>query len=550
MAANGFLPYFNVPGYILPDVSAMLEYGREVRDTWLWKYNILPGAVLVFQQMCSGREWRVSGSARGVARTVEWLNNTVTYNYNGIVEYGFEQYLKRRVLDYLCVGRTSFIVENDPTSPLRYADPSRLIFNFEPRQYWYDAYTEQQYSVNEVFVHHPVPIGGAGNFIAPITPVLSTAQLDWLINEHDKAATDGRKIRDIIVTGNRELALSMQEGIQKSLELWSGADPTKNGVPIVFLEAIVQGVKVSDMIHRIGIANIPENFDRQGFEFKYVNEISAHLGLALRHFWNSEKATNRALEEVQEARQSQKGPSSFVRTEQRLLNDSGVLKRFGRNIKFGFIEEVDLQSRKVNAEVLKLYAEGLNIFSTVFNGVVNGDAFLAWLQSEGILPPDLELVTDLNTIENSDQMPVPQGENETIQEGDISPTPISTGKSKSVDLDYDEIVMDQNGKVVDRRRKVVTVEKIIEREISQDPQLFQKVYDSIIPDTFEKLLVKARQENAQRFFSLFSSTDVISNIPQEKVAKLFENKDQLTENQHQLIFEILETFDNSRKEIE
>lgn len=399
----------------------------------------------------------MTGNARGVARGVEWLNNARTYTYDGLVHYGLEQFLRRRSLDNLTIGRTLFTWGEG--EPLLYLDPGYTTYFMEERK-WEDTLTQKRYSAEQVVSDHPIPIGSIGNFIAPLFYVMGTAVLAWLVREHDRAAADGRKIRDITLVMGEQLAEQVKTSIEDTVALWNGGDVTKSGIPVVWAESSASGqMDASKMVTTFGLANIPPNFDRTEFQFEYVNEIGAALGLSLRHFWNSERATNRALEEVQEARQQQKGPSSFVRTEERLYNNSGCLKQFGAKTHFSFVEEVDMQSRKANAEVLKMYAEGLKIFAGVFNSEVNGDAFLAWLQGDGILPADLDLLTDVSRM-NPDQPPTPEGE---VVAQDSNAETMRTGE-KSVP-DYDEVTVDQNGRIIERRAKVMSFEKVLERAI-------------------------------------------------------------------------------------
>ena len=221
----------------------------------------------------------------------------------------------------------------------------------------------------------------------------------------------------------------------------------------------------------IGVSKIPEGFNRTLLWQQYVNEIAAGIGVALRHFWNgSDQYANRALEEVQEARATQKGPTVFVRSEQRQLNH--FLKRFGRNVRLAFSEEVDTQSQKVNAEVLKLNAEALQIFAGVLGVEINSEAWVAWMQSLGQLPADIDLVSaEMGVLKPSDQTDAPMGDN-TIQPSDPKPTAWNADGKKSAgapdeQLDYDEIIMDSNGKIAARRRHVYSLDSAVYESISK-----------------------------------------------------------------------------------
>jgi hypothetical protein len=478
----------------------MVQAGRELRDNHLWQYPLLPGAVTIYQQMASSREWRVTGNARGVARAVEWLNNAQSYTYDGLVHYGLEQYLKRRVLDYLCIGRTMFTFKDG--GPLLYLDPAYVTYQMDSL-YWEDSLTSSRYDRESVFTDHPIPIGSMGGFMSPLLYVIPTAMLAWLVREHDRASADGRKIRDITVVIGSNLGEQVKEAIEETVALWNGGDVTKNGVPIVWAETSATGqVDASKLVTTFGLANIPDSFNRSDFQFEYVNEIGSALGLALRHFWNSEKATNRALEEVQEARQQQKGPASFVRTEERLLNNSGALKQFGAKTRFAFVEEVDIQSRQANAAVMKMHAEGLKIFAEVFNAEVNGEAFLAWLQGDGILPADLDLLTEV-TRKNPDESPTPDGD---IVAQDSNADTVRNQDKQKIESEksipeYDEVTIDQRGRIIERRAKVVSFEKVLELEILSQ----KKAEDVPQRVSFKEALASARTVLREKYAGMIWS---------------------------------------------
>lgn len=493
---------FNIPQFIgnmsggarFP-VQQMVEYGKELRDNLVWQYPILPGALMTYQQIASSREVKISApTAIAASRAADWLNEAVCYNLDGSIDYGYSSILKRRVMDYLCVGRTAYNLGDDE---LEYIDPVHLRFVFGDNPYWYHQFTNVNYKPEELAINHPYPLGSSGWFMSPVAPIIQKAILAWLLDEHDRASADGRKIRDITIAGSTELADSLIEAMQQSLELWSGADVTKKGVPVAHLTTMPPSGKVSDMISTLGLANIPESFNRNDFEFGYVNVIAANLGLALRHFWNSEKATNRALEDMQESRQLQKGPNEFIRTEQRILNNHPLgIKRFGLKVRMGFIEEADVQTKLANSTVLKGYSDALVSFAQVFTGTINGKAFLAWLQSEDVLPPDLELITDVGTMVSEDRLPTNEGNPAVNTQPEA--TPLTSGaKSQEKSLDYGEISVDLEGKVIERRLKPYPVAKMISDEIEADPD-YQKALEEPKID-FNEILKLAHQDNYSRF---------------------------------------------------
>lgn len=458
-------PIIFAPGFLNLKDKQRLEMGRAVRDEYLWEYPILPGAVQTYQQMASNREWKVAGAPRKVSRVYEWLNEARTYDYYGVVHYGFEQFLRRRVLDYLAVGRTAFGARK--TGFLEYLDPCYLRFEKgdgkEKPRWVYPIFEDTSYGLSEIYIDHSIPIGARGDFVAPLMFVVPTAMLAWLIREHDRAATDGRKVRDVLMVNGRETAEAIKAAIEQMIELWSGADPTTNGVPVVHVDLpSTSNIAMQDTVAKLNISEIPPSFDRQLFQFEYVNEIAAALGISLRHFWNSERATNRALEEVQEARQMQKGPSAFVRTEQRLLNRA-ISEVHGDNVRMAFDEEVDVQSRETNARILKLYTEALEKIAGVFGANINGDALLAWLQSDGILPADLSLVEEINMGEqqHSDDIPTPtEGDEQQVSD---PRTPVI---EKS--MNYGDVVIDSNGRIVAKRNKVYSFKTVLEQSIASE----------------------------------------------------------------------------------
>jgi hypothetical protein len=531
-------------------VYEMLRFGRAIRDEHLWQFPLLPAAVYTYQQMASGREFKVSGPESGVARAIEWLNNAQTLTYEGIIERGFEQFEKRRVLDYLCIGRNMF--QWSKGNPLRYTDPSDMQFILH-EQRWQNMYTGERVPVEDIVLHHPLPIGSSGFFVAPLAPVIPTAMLAWLIREHDKSAVDGRKIRDITIVAGEKLAEQLKNAVADVVASWAGFDPTKNNIPIIHAE-LIPGIKMGDMVAKLGISNIPEGLNRSDFQFEYVNETAASLGISLRHFWNSEKATNRALEEVQEARQQQKGPSAFVRTEQRLINASGCLTQFGRNVRMGFIEEVDVQSRESNARILKLYAEGLEKFAAVFGGQVNGDALLGWLQSEDILPPDLDLVTDLGTMVNPDQLPTVTSDGKIVQNGsETRPTRIESKEKALEDVpDYDEVTVDSSGKILEKRAKVISFEKILTNKLMKNELFVESVANATEPVNFEIALKVAREQNQKKFFTYViekSWTGPLLLEQQEKITEII-NAEELTDQQHRWVKVILDKVAGDEKQPE
>lgn len=578
-------------GHVSP--NAMNVLGKDIRDVQIWKYPILPGAVEVFQQMSSGREWQIIGKAKQALKAVEWLNNAKAVDpYNGLPQIGFENFLRLRSLDFISVGRTSFAlkkVRGSQIPELRYLDPTELTFartspgsgsaaamtmnttsEVRPRdKVWW--HFQDNYRFDEVIVSHAVPIGTRGLYISPIAYILPTAMLAWLIREHDTASTDGRRIRDIIIVGNPELSANIEQAILTSLALYSGDTSTQLGIPLVEMNNM-SGTAIEDQIYMMGLSKIPEQFDRENFEFAYVNEIAAALGLSLRHFWNNERTTNRALEEIQEQRQAQKGPSTFVRTEQRLINSCGALDIISggkKNLTFSFIEESDTGSALKNAQVLQLTTTALASVASVFQANLSLEALLSWMQSIRVLPNDLELITPMGQDEEGDQIQGSDGQQmadpsqgQQIAGENGTPPPKSPSNSGSTPVqpsparpkknaipDYDEVSVDQDGNIRERRHKIFSTRKMLKSIIEGEKQTIP-----IIPaeNDFSEAVSTQQLNNQQKVIRFFETNkavegDFIPSVPffdpetvRETVKLLLDNQP-LTEEQKMAIDLMAET---------
>lgn len=526
---------FTAPGrYLLQNTyqQQIINLGHRIRDEYMWDYPLLPGALIVFQQMASSREVKVSGKKQAVPRTVEWLNGAVTENFDGTVEYGFEQFLMRRAMDHNCIGRTVFHWKDG--QPLRYLDPGFMYFNISER-IWEYGLTQEKFPANELVFNHAIPLGGTGRFMSPVFEILPSAMMAWLIREHDAASADGRKIRDLILVGHKDIKEHIEKELINVAMSWSGANVTSNNVSVIAFDDMPQGMKAEDYIARFSIANIPPSFDIKMFYFLYANQIANNLGLSMRNFWNVETGTNRALEEVQEARQTTKGPAFFVRSEQRHMNRAPI-KQFGPQTRMGFIEEVDSASKKVNAEVLKAYSESLKAFAEVFGGQINGDAFLAWLQSEDILPADLDLITDMGTMQNPDANATSQNPDEMSQEADQKPTP---GISEVDDLDYGEITMTLGGDIIERREKVISINRILTEQYVKDQEFRQKTIEEHTPKLFIDALIAGRKENLSKFKQITKWPVELAEDAQD----IQNHIDDLTDGHHRKIKILLDKVD-------
>jgi len=467
------------------NVDSVIENGRRLRDNDLWVYPILPGAVTTYIDLASSRHWTVTGPPRKVSRAVDLLNNAKCYDFtSGITHTGFTDFEQRRVLDYLTIGRTALKLPKDASDDLEYLDPAylrpyraRRSGPVKPNDYAWEYVDGRRFRARDVVFHHPVPIG-ASNFVAPLFSIVPYARLAYLLREHDMAKLDGRKMRDILFVGNAELSNSIETALRKQAAMAQGVDFSEVGIPIVEINN-PSGMDIARQIHRLGLSEIPENFDRADFVNLYVNAIAGCLGLAIRHIWTSEtSSSNRALEEIQEARQQQKGPAMFVRTEQRIMNNRGVFDAVAApgTLRFAFIEETDNTSELTNARVLYNTALALERIQRIFGASIDLEAYLAWMQSLQLLPNDIRLVNKEpeRVIENSDPKPFPEGGDRIYNEGlafnearpqKAEPTP-----------DYGEVTMVLDYNVVDRRVKPFSVLTLFKKApnptVSDDAELF------------------------------------------------------------------------------
>lgn len=457
-------PLLRNPGVNSRAESTLLA-GRKLRDQRLWDFPILPAAVVTYIELASSREWAISGKPRAVARAVDLINNSRSVELaTGRVDYGFESFLQRRALDHIALGRTVFVKPTKQRMYLEYLDASYLRMEYDNANRLVMVYEDGRvFDLDELVFHHAVPVG-TSNFIAPLQTLAPIAMLAWLVREHDTAKLDGRKLRDIIFVANADMIESVEQAIQQMAALWSGADPSQvGGVPLVEINN-PSGTPLANYVYRLGLSEIPESFDRKQFTDEYVNQIAGTLGLALRHFWNNEKTTNRALEEVQEARQQQKGPAMFVRTEQRLYNNRGIFDDVLPNgsVRFAFIEETDTNSQLTHARVLYNTVLAMEKIQKVFGASIDLEAYLAWMQSIHMLPNDLRLVTgnpqsDLHTSDLS----LYQEDAEIQATTDLRP-PI-TG------LKYDEVMLDRDGRVLERRLKTFKAVDLVKPHVVQLP---------------------------------------------------------------------------------
>lgn len=496
--------------------AELLAYGKKVRDRMVWSEPTLSAATYIYQQLSSSRDWFVSGKIKPAARAVDCLHETRIRNITtGALDYGLENAIKRRSLDNVAVGRTAYlnrIIPGEKTTRLEYLDPTELRFsrqrdtNLEvlpSEKVWSYAGTKEAFRDDQVFLNHAIPYGANGMFMAPLFSLMPTVALAYLVSEHDTSSLDGRRIRDLVLTANDNVQAAIIDAIVTQVALFAGEDPADVGIPVASLNS-PSGVKLEELVATLELSRLPKDFNREQFMFMYVNMIAGLLGLALRHFWNNERTTNRALEEIQEQRQQQKGPAEFVNNEQRIINRTGVLNQFGGKVRFGFIEEVDSQSQLINAQVLKTTSEALEKFVMVFGTSLSPQAVLSWMQSIHVIPNELELIE--GGAEQGLNNPNQPGMGENTVEGNPSPSALNSEKSRKQIvwrsnqkampmLDYDEVMIDSKGMVIDHRPKIFSAAKIIqdmaEQEDAQraaDPNEQIKSFEAVIEEEERELV--------------------------------------------------------------
>lgn len=493
------------PGNVrLESVRSMLRIGSKMRDQVMIELPLLNEAANAYQDLASTREWTVSGKETSVARTVDFINNARTWDFtNGMIEVGFEQVLRRRALDHILVGRTAYHITD---SVFEYFDPTKLTYhkkvitqdsrgNVLPVKdtdivwsYGAGSGGDPYIPWGDVKLNHALPLGFNG-FIAPVMLVYPTAIMAWLLLEHDKMQLDGRKLRDILIVG-KGLYEPIIQAIDRTLALWTGEDPSRVGIPVVEASQMPSpGTKLEDLITRLGLSNIPQSFDRAQFDHMYANQIAGAFGLALRQFWQDDSNTNRALEEVQEARQQLKGPLAFVRAEQRLINASRIVTMFApasRPCWFSFLEETDTSSLKDRAQALSFFADALLKIGTAVGARLKPEFLIRKAQQLELLPTDVPIEEMLMSAEEMQALVEQQAQQAQADEGEGQVQQSSDQRSNEDDevtqlkmllelmpskqkpMEEGDIIMNSKGIVVERRRgRMFTKHAIYEKALTK-----------------------------------------------------------------------------------
>lgn len=394
-----------------PGVREQLRRTQRLRDVEVWSFPIIPDAIGAYQDLVATHEWAVAGPLENALKAVDYYNQTEVYDlHNGAVYEGLETFLRRRVLDHLVVGRTAFglySTSGRAGTRINYLDPTYL--HLERREVsdrsrrtpvprretaWNYANIER-YTPDNLFLNHPKPIG-TKYFVSPLESVVPYGRLGWLLNEHNTASLDGRKIRDILFVSNVDVYDGLLQAIKNVVALWAGADPTSDGIPVVEVSN-PNGADIKNLFSFLGLSSIPDKFEQGDFYNLVAVLTSGAIGLSLREFWQAQGYTNRSVEHVDLQRQQQKGPNAFIRSEQRLLNHRRITSQFGvgdERPRFGFIEESDVQTEETRAKVLKMHAETLKIMRESLGDSILPEEWIAWQQSLGSLPYGLTIQED------------------------------------------------------------------------------------------------------------------------------------------------------------
>jgi hypothetical protein len=513
-------------GTVYQSPTKALAEGRELRDKNFVKYPLLPEATFIYQQIVSGREWALGGKPNHVFKGLDFLNGARSKNLvTGFIEYGFEAFEKRRVIDHLLVGRTAFAIDKqDGADRLTYMDPTKLMMEVRRKnknkrgsvlpvrpgeKVW--VYDNKRYRAEDIQINHPLPIG-SDLFVSPVSWLIPYCNLAWLINEHNSSALDGRRILDILMVSSGNLKTALTTALERLQQLYSGADVAEIGIPVVEITNM-SGTPIQDLFAMVGLSNVPDSLNQDKFWFFYANLIAGTINVALRHFWNDERNTNRALEETQEARQQQKGPASFIRSEQRMLNESGYIKRAaGGDVRFGFIEESDLTSLKTKAEVLKAYGEAALSFQQVFGASLTLPSFMAWMKRIGAMPLDIELDENAEMQEDNGE-----GTGETavsssgqlLEEGETGAKgedPVVAMEKRIEQMERDmqkgSIVVNQDGQIIGKRLNLFAMPSL--QDLIESKEIVQK--------ETEKMQEEITQKKALEYIEKGEETEVAKEV--------------------------------------
>ena len=532
--------------------APVMLIGQRLRDDWWQKFPVLPAMVSSFSQIATSREWTVTGRPRVANRALERLNNAVYVDYNGQIYQGWSAFTGRRIVDWLMLGVNGMIIPND-SAPIQYVDPIEVthqpdrerprVLTSKSIPEWRDFYYQEKYWSNkQMFFNYYLPYGFSGAVMAPLIPAIPMARLLYLVQQHDMASVDGRKIKDIFMVPDDNVASALTNALQSYEAMLSGSfDPEKHGIPIVAMNkrgGFSEGEKVEDAIALLGISKVPDDVDRDTLWDTAAIEFSSLAGMQVTEWWHIKSgANNRSTERVNQERGRTKGPNYYCRQDQRFLNNAGILGR----AHFAYVEEVDIQAQKDRAEVMLRLSEAVKNLQEAAGMVISPRALIRWLQYLGVFPTDDYLIDEImvlneDPVKPADMVDRPieellaeqeRRDREQIAEREMEDAELAAEKQRllveaqqsqstpqeqeaqrsimrlveEIDYarsiqqrpipEYGEITVDQNGNVLEYRRAVYPVSKMIELEVQQELQqelVTPDDIDTIVDDAFSSVL--------------------------------------------------------------
>lgn len=456
----------------------MMNWSRSLRDEYINQFRILPGAVNAYVEIVSSKTWMLAGHKLAVVRGMERLHESYFVDDLGIEHTGWQNITELLCRDWLYSGRMILHSQQieDMAGPLEYIDSTYLT------PYTYSSFdtdkainktvwrlnraTNQQfidYNQNEIFYLDNITMGYSGLVQGSVPLLLPVAYLDYLVQEHFSAKLDGRKLNDILVVLDNNMAESLQKAfdIAKSNFQLGVAGAGKQNVGVVAVNPQgLTSVSVQDVFARLGLSEIPDNFEHEVFTSEYVREISNVLGLGPSYFWVGDETNSRSSDYMNEERQMKRGPFVFLKKLERLVNDNNLLatnrNSIGRKSNVRLIYEPDQTSvgAERKAKTFGQWVGGMSALSQIeFTEDLKLGQFLAFLQKENILPTDFG-VEDLFTLDEFED-PHQSKPNITTMKEKTDPMDMrQTSEDNTFSLNYDEIVVDQDGKVLEKRNRL------------------------------------------------------------------------------------------------
>lgn len=386
--------------------TPIMLVGERLRDSWWQKFPMIPALVSSFSQIATSREWTITGRPRTAGQALERLNKALYIDTYGMVYEGWSQFTGRRIIDWLMLGVNGMFVPTS-TAPIQYVDPIEVTHKpskQRPRYVttkgtpeWKDYYyLDEWWSNKQLFFNQYLPFGYHGATMAPLVPAIPLARLLYLVQQHDMSSVDGRKVKDIFLVADDNVALALIQALQDYADMQTGVPNTdRHGIPIVAMNkrgGFGEGEKVADAIALLGISTIPEGLDRDILVDTAAIEFSAMVGMQVTEWWHIKSgANNRSTERVNQERGRTKGPNFYCRQDQRFLNNSGILGK----VHFAYVEEVDIQAQKDRAEVMLRLSEAVKNLQEALGLAISPRAMIRWLQQLGVFPTDDYLVDEI-----------------------------------------------------------------------------------------------------------------------------------------------------------